>query len=95
MPTVFAYSPDVLGLMEPLLFSIAQVEPADLSDGMDRHGLADIVTRIRLDLNKKSELRRTISRDLLCPLIEPNICEAPLKPFSGRSPCRRKGSRLQ
>ncbi|EIW84299.1 fatty acid synthase [Coniophora puteana RWD-64-598 SS2] len=57
---------NILGLMHPLLFSITQVEPiwADLNGGMDRlPDLADITTRIRLDLNKKSELRRSIARD--------------------------------
>ncbi|KAI5983403.1 hypothetical protein EDD15DRAFT_2390897 [Pisolithus albus] len=57
---------NVLGLMHPLLFSITQVEPiwADLNGGMDRlPDLADITTRIRMDLNKKSELRRAIARD--------------------------------
>ncbi|KAI6024835.1 hypothetical protein BKA83DRAFT_685883 [Pisolithus microcarpus] len=45
---------------------ITQVEPiwADLNGGMDRlPDLADITTRIRMDLNKKSELRRAIARD--------------------------------
>ncbi|KAI0368773.1 fatty acid synthase [Pilatotrama ljubarskyi] len=57
---------NILGLMHPLLFSITQVEPiwADLNGGMDRlPDLADITTRIRTDLNKKSELRRAIARD--------------------------------
>ncbi|GBE85483.1 hypothetical protein SCP_0706700 [Sparassis crispa] len=57
---------NIMGLMHPLLFSITQVEPiwADLNGGMDRlPDLADITTRIRTDLNKKSELRRTIARD--------------------------------
>lgn len=57
---------NILGLMHPLLFSITQVEPiwADLNGGMDRlPDLADITTRIRLSLNKKSELRRAIARD--------------------------------
>ncbi|KAH7884386.1 hypothetical protein F5I97DRAFT_1968464 [Phlebopus sp. FC_14] len=57
---------NILGLMHPLLFSITQVEPiwADLNGGMDRlPDLADITTRIRLNLNKKSELRRAIARD--------------------------------
>ena len=57
---------NILGLMHPLLFSITQVEPiwADLNGGMDRLlDLADITTRIRLSLNKKSELRRAIARD--------------------------------
>ena len=57
---------NILGLMHPLLFSITQVEPiwADLNGGMDRlPDLADITTRIRLSLNKTSELRRAIARD--------------------------------
>jgi fatty acid synthase subunit beta len=57
---------NILGLMHPLLFSITQVEPiwADLNGGMDRlPDLADITTRIRLSLNKKSDLRRAIARD--------------------------------
>jgi fatty acid synthase subunit beta len=56
---------NILGLMHPLLFSITQVEPiwADLNGGMDRPDLADIVTRIRTDINKKADLRRSIARD--------------------------------
>jgi fatty acid synthase subunit beta len=57
---------NILGLMHPLLFSITQVEPiwADLNGGMDRlPDLADITTRIRLNLNKKSNLRRAIAKD--------------------------------
>ncbi|THH15787.1 hypothetical protein EW146_g4747 [Bondarzewia mesenterica] len=57
---------NILGLMHPLLFSITQVEPiwADLSGGMDRLAdFAEITTRIRLDVNKKAELRRAITRD--------------------------------
>ncbi|KAA1467738.1 fatty acid synthase [Dentipellis sp. KUC8613] len=57
---------NILGLMHPLLFSITQVEPiwADLSGGMDRVAdLAEITTRIRTAINKKSELRRAIARD--------------------------------
>lgn len=57
---------NILGLMHPLLFSITQVEPiwADLNGGMDRlPDLADITSRIRMNLNKKSELRRAIARD--------------------------------
>ena len=48
---------DILGLMHPLLFSIAQVEPirAGLNGGMDRlPDLAGIATRIRLSLNKSA-----------------------------------------
>jgi fatty acid synthase subunit beta len=57
---------NILGLMHPLLFSITQVEPiwADLNGGMDRlPDLADITGRIRANLNKKSDLRRAITRD--------------------------------
>jgi fatty acid synthase subunit beta len=57
---------NILGLMHPLLFSITQVEPiwADLNGGMDRlPDLAEIATRIRLNITKKSELRRAIARD--------------------------------
>ncbi|CAK5268309.1 unnamed protein product [Mycena citricolor] len=57
---------NILGLMHPLLFSITQVEPiwADLNGGMDKlPDLADITTRIRSELNKKSELRRAITLD--------------------------------
>ncbi|EIN09976.1 fatty acid synthase [Punctularia strigosozonata HHB-11173 SS5] len=57
---------NILGLMHPLLFSITQVEPiwADLNGGMDRlPDLADITTRVRQTIQKKSELRRAIARD--------------------------------
>ncbi|KAJ3916064.1 fatty acid synthase [Lentinula edodes] len=57
---------NILGLMHPLLFSITQVEPiwADLNGGMDRlPDLADITTRIRTSLTKKSDMRRAIARD--------------------------------
>ncbi|RDB25744.1 Fatty acid synthase subunit alpha [Hypsizygus marmoreus] len=57
---------NILGLMHPLLFSITQVEPiwADLNGGMDRlPDLADITNRIRINLNKKADLRRAIARD--------------------------------
>ncbi|KAK0450204.1 fatty acid synthase [Armillaria borealis] len=57
---------NILGLMHPLLFSITQVEPiwADLNGGMDRlPDLAEITGRIRVNLNKKSDLRRAIARD--------------------------------
>lgn len=57
---------NILGLLHPLLFSITQVEPiwADLNGGMDRlPDLAEITTRIRLNINKKSDLRRAIARD--------------------------------
>ncbi|KAI6143301.1 hypothetical protein BKA82DRAFT_30971 [Pisolithus tinctorius] len=57
---------NILGLMHPLLFSITQVEPiwADLNGRIDHLlDLADITTRIRMDLNKKSELCHAIARD--------------------------------
>jgi fatty acid synthase subunit alpha, fungi type len=57
---------NILGLMHPLLFSITQVEPiwADLNGGMDRlPDLADITTRVRQNIQKKSDLRRAIARD--------------------------------
>ncbi len=50
---------NILDLMHPLLFGITQVAPiwADLNRGMDRlPNLADITTRIRTSLVKKSEL---------------------------------------
>ena len=57
---------NVLGLMHPLLSSITQVEPiwADLNGGMDRlPDLADITSRIRSDIMKKSNSRRAVARD--------------------------------
>ena len=57
---------NILGLMHPLLFSITQVEPiwADLNGGMDRlPDLADITSRIRSDIMKKSDSRRAVARD--------------------------------
>lgn len=57
---------NILGLMHPLLFSITQVEPiwADLNGGMDRlPDLADITSRIRSDILKKSDSRRAVARD--------------------------------
>lgn len=57
---------NILGLMHPLLFSITQVEPiwADLNGGMDRlPDLAEITTKIRLEINHQSDLRRAITRD--------------------------------
>ncbi|TFY80295.1 hypothetical protein EWM64_g3715 [Hericium alpestre] len=59
---------NILGLMHSLLFSITQVELiwADLSGGMDHIAdLAEITTRIRININKKSELCRAITRDNL------------------------------
>ncbi|TFK78560.1 hypothetical protein K466DRAFT_606870 [Polyporus arcularius HHB13444] len=63
---VRTFSAKEMAFEHPLLFSITQVEPiwADLNGGMDRlPDLADITTRIRTDLAKKSELRRSIARD--------------------------------
>ena len=57
---------NILGLMHPLLFSITLVEPiwADLNGGMDRlPDLADITSRIRSDIMKKIDSRRTIAGD--------------------------------
>jgi fatty acid synthase subunit alpha, fungi type len=54
---------NILGLM---LFSITQVEPVwgDLSGDFDRiAGLADVAARVRADINKNADLRRTIARD--------------------------------
>ncbi|KAG8733584.1 3-oxoacyl-[acyl-carrier-protein] synthase, partial [Ceratobasidium sp. 423] len=57
---------NILGLMHPLLFNITQVEPiwADLNGGMDcLADLAEITTKIRLEINHQSDLRRAIARD--------------------------------
>ncbi|WVR07425.1 hypothetical protein IAU60_004466 [Kwoniella sp. DSM 27419] len=57
---------NILGLMHPLLFDITQIEPiwADLNGGMDRvAGLAEVMTSIRLDLNKVADLRKAITVD--------------------------------
>jgi fatty acid synthase subunit alpha len=57
---------NILGLMHPILFSITQVEPVwgDLSGGFDRIAdLADMTSKIRINLNQKAELRRSIARD--------------------------------
>ncbi|EJT52093.1 fatty-acid synthase complex protein [Trichosporon asahii var. asahii CBS 2479] len=57
---------NILGLMHPLLFDITQIEPiwADLNGGMDRvAGLADVMTSIRLDINKIADLRKAIALD--------------------------------
>ncbi|KAF8271214.1 fatty acid synthase [Lactarius quietus] len=57
---------NILGLMHPILFSITQVEPVwgDLSGGFDRIAdLADMTSRIRININQKAELRRAIARD--------------------------------
>jgi fatty acid synthase subunit alpha, fungi type/fatty acid synthase subunit beta, fungi type len=50
---------NIIGLMDPLLFSITQVEPiwADLNGQMDHiPNLADVVTRVRLEMNAESTL---------------------------------------
>ncbi|KDN33898.1 hypothetical protein RSAG8_13015, partial [Rhizoctonia solani AG-8 WAC10335] len=55
---------NILGLMHPLLFSITQVEPiwAVLNGGMDRLAdFAEITTKIRLEINHQSDLRRAIT----------------------------------
>ncbi|WRT68298.1 uncharacterized protein IL334_005274 [Kwoniella shivajii] len=57
---------NILGLMHPLLFDITQIEPiwADLNGGMDRvAGLAEVMTSIRLDLNRVADLRKAITVD--------------------------------
>ena len=57
---------NILGLMHPLLFDITQIEPiwADLNGGMDRvAGIADVMTSIRLDINRVSELRKAVTLD--------------------------------
>ena len=57
---------NILGLVHPILFSITQVVPVwgGLSGGFDRIAdLADMTTRIRVGINKMSELRRAIAHD--------------------------------
>ena len=57
---------NLLVLIHPLLFSVMQVglSGANLNGGMDcLPGLAEITSRIRTNLDKRSELRRTIARD--------------------------------
>lgn len=57
---------NILGLMHPLLFDITQIEPlwADLNGGMDRVvGIADVMTSIRLDLNKIADQRKAVAID--------------------------------
>jgi fatty acid synthase subunit alpha len=57
---------NILGLMHPILKSITQVEPVwgDLSGGFGCIAdLAHLASRIRVNMNKKAELRRTIARD--------------------------------
>lgn len=57
---------NILGLMHPLLFDITQIEPiwADLNGGMDRiAGLNEVLTDIRLELNRVADLRKAITVD--------------------------------
>ncbi|KAL1413365.1 fatty acid synthase alpha subunit Lsd1 [Vanrija albida] len=57
---------NILGLMHPLIFDITQIEPlwADLNGGMDRvAGIADVMTSIRVDINRVADLRKAISLD--------------------------------
>lgn len=57
---------NILALMHPLLFDVAQVEPvwADLNGGMDKiNDLADVTTKIRTDLNATAETRKKVSVD--------------------------------
>ncbi|RSH78623.1 3-oxoacyl-[acyl-carrier-protein] synthase [Apiotrichum porosum] len=57
---------NILGLMHPLLFDITQIEPlwADLNGGMDRvANIAEVMTSIRVDINKVAELRKAIALD--------------------------------
>jgi fatty acid synthase subunit alpha len=57
---------NILGLMHPLLFDITQIEPiwADLNGGMDRiAGLAEVMTSIRLDINRVADVRKAITLD--------------------------------
>jgi len=59
---------NILRLMHPILFSITQVEPVwgDLSGGFGRivdPDRADMASRIRVNTNKKAELRRAIAHD--------------------------------
>ncbi|CAH7689739.1 fatty acid synthase subunit beta [Phakopsora pachyrhizi] len=57
---------NILGLMHPLLFDVAQVEPvwADLNGGMDKlPDLADITNKVRLEINQLATIRSKISAD--------------------------------
>jgi fatty acid synthase subunit alpha, fungi type len=57
---------NILGLMHPILFSITQVEPVwgDLSGGFGRIAdLADMASRIHVNMNQKAELRHAIACD--------------------------------
>ncbi|KAG0147001.1 hypothetical protein CROQUDRAFT_91978 [Cronartium quercuum f. sp. fusiforme G11] len=57
---------NILGLMHPLLFDVAQVEPvwADLNGGMDKlNDLSEITTKIRTDLNDMANMRKKVTVD--------------------------------
>lgn len=57
---------NILGLMHPLLFDVAQVEPvwADLNGGMDKlPDLAEITLKVRQELNEEANVRSKISLD--------------------------------
>jgi len=57
---------NILGLMHPLLFDITQIEPiwADFDGGMNRvAGLSEVMTSIRLEINRVAELRKAITLD--------------------------------
>jgi len=57
---------NILGLMHPLVFDVAQIEPvwADLNGGMDKlPDLATLTTEIRTKLNLTASTRRAISID--------------------------------
>lgn len=57
---------NILGLMHPLLFDVAQIEPvwADLNGGMDKlSDLANLTTEIRQGLQQTAAVRRAISQD--------------------------------
>jgi 3-oxoacyl-ACP reductase-like protein len=57
---------NILGLMHPILFSITQIEPVwgDLSSRFGRiANLADMVSHIHVNMNKKAELCHAIARD--------------------------------
>ncbi|KAH8924677.1 hypothetical protein BT69DRAFT_1308121 [Atractiella rhizophila] len=57
---------NILGLMHPLLFDVAQIEPvwADLNGGMDKlSDLAAITTKIRTDIQMTATIRKAIAMD--------------------------------
>ncbi|BGP33270.1 fatty acid synthase alpha subunit Lsd1 [Rhodotorula toruloides] len=57
---------NILGLMHPLVFDVAQIEPvwADLNGGMDKlPDLANLTTEIRKKLNLTASTRRAIAKD--------------------------------